>query len=79
MRICQLITKYLTEIGVEHQIPVEVVDKNEICAVKGLAEPYGDVDVVVAHQHEVHSLTNFASAMNYSRNFPGNNGKNEVM
>ena len=62
MRICQLITKYLTEIGVEHQIPVEVVDKAEICAVKGLAEPYGDVDVVVAHQHEVHQLpTNFAS------------------
>ena len=61
-RICQLITKYLTKIGVEHRIPVEVLDKAEICAVRGMTEPYGDVDVIVAQQNEVCSpLTNFTS------------------
>ena len=53
-RMCQLITKYLTKIGVDHRIPVEVLDKAEICAVRGMTEPYGDVDVIVAQQNEVH-------------------------
>ena len=58
-RICQLITKYLTKIGVEHRIPVEVLDKAEICAVRGMTEPYGDVDVIVAQQNEVSILPLF--------------------
>jgi len=47
-RVCDLIAGFLKSRGIQFAIPVEVVDKAEICRARGKAEPYGDVDVIVA-------------------------------
>ena len=52
-RICSLLGDYLTQISVAFRIPVEVLDKAEICSARGLDRPYGDVDVIVAADDDV--------------------------
>lgn len=47
-RVCGLISGFLRSRGIQFAIPVEVSDKAEICRARGKAEPYGDVDVIVA-------------------------------
>ena len=51
-RLCDLISGFLRSRGVQFAIPVEVADKAEICRARGKAEPYGDVDVIVAKSGE---------------------------
>jgi len=48
VRVCEIISDCLRDQEVEFNIPVEVLDKSEICAARGKTEPYGDVDVIVA-------------------------------
>lgn len=51
-RLCDLISGFLRSRAIQFAIPVEVADKAEICRTRGKAEPYGDVDVIVAGKGE---------------------------
>jgi len=48
-RICEVIRSTLETAGVRFGFPVEVKDKAEVCKQRGKVDPYGDVDVIIAH------------------------------